>query len=51
LIFQSLPRGSRRDASISSVLFAIRMQRYEEYLVCMHTQLLNTLTNGNVNSH
>ena len=51
LILQSLPRGSRRDASISSVLFAIRLQRYEEYLVCMHTQLLNTLTNGNVNSH
>ena len=51
LIFQSLPRGSRRDASISSVLFAIWMQRYKEYLDCMHTQLLNTLTNGNVNSH
>lgn len=27
LILQSLPRGSRRDASISSVLFAIRLQR------------------------
>ena len=51
LIFQSLPCGSRRDASISSVLFAIWAQRYKEYLDCMHTQLLNTLTNGNVNSH
>ena len=50
-IFQSLPCGSRRDASISSVLFAIRLQRYGKYLVCMHTQLLNTLTIGNVNSH
>mgnify|MGYP006872978816 CR=1 FL=1 len=51
LILQSLPRGSRRDASISSVLFAIRLQRYEEYLMCTHTQLLNVLTNGIVNSH
>jgi hypothetical protein len=51
LIFQSLPCGSRRDASISSVLFAIWAQRYKEYLDYMHTQLLNTLTNGNVNSH
>ena len=51
LIFQLLPCGSRKDASISSVLFAIWIQRYKEYLDCMHTHLLNTLTNGNVNSY
>ena len=50
-ILQSLPRGSRRDASISSVLLAIRLQRYEEYLTCLHILLLNDLTNRNVNSH
>ena len=51
LILQSLPRGSRRDASISSVLLAIRLQRYEENLTCKHILLLNDLTNQNVNSH
>lgn len=51
LIFQSLPRGSKRDASISSVLFAIRVQRYEESLTCGHILLLNALTKRNVNSH
>jgi len=51
LILQSLPRGSRRDDSISSVLFAIRLQRYKEFLTYTHIQLLNKLTNGNVNSH